>query len=254
MAIIGLQGVRGGVGTTSVTAALGWALQQLGETVLVVDASPDNLLRLHFNIDFAQGGGWARALLDNRSWRDAGWQYTTHLDVLPFGRLLPAEREMPSSFAAALGHFSSSLEELKSSGRYQWILVDLPYGYDLLTRRLLGQIDNVLTLVTPDTNCHTRLHQQTLPSPSHVLVNALLVASQLQDDIYQLWLQSQRSMLPIVIHRDEAFAEASAMKQPLGEYLPGSLAAQEVMTLANWCLLNFAKGRQNTSDDSGTGA
>ncbi|MSJ21896.1 cell division protein, partial [Escherichia coli] len=45
MAILGLQGVRGGTGTTSITAALAWALQLLGETVLVVDASPDNMLR-----------------------------------------------------------------------------------------------------------------------------------------------------------------------------------------------------------------
>ena len=31
MAILGLQGVRGGVGTTSVTAALAWSLQLLGK-------------------------------------------------------------------------------------------------------------------------------------------------------------------------------------------------------------------------------
>lgn len=31
MAILGLQGVRGGVGTTSITSALAWALQILGE-------------------------------------------------------------------------------------------------------------------------------------------------------------------------------------------------------------------------------
>ncbi|HAT0787820.1 TPA: cell division protein, partial [Salmonella enterica subsp. enterica serovar Typhimurium] len=49
MAILGLQGVRGGVGTTSLTAALAWALQILGENVLVIDASPDNLLRMSFN-------------------------------------------------------------------------------------------------------------------------------------------------------------------------------------------------------------
>lgn len=45
MAILGLQGIRGGVGTTSIAASLAWALQLLGETVLVVDASPDNMLR-----------------------------------------------------------------------------------------------------------------------------------------------------------------------------------------------------------------
>ncbi|EGD5157079.1 hypothetical protein DTY31_13565, partial [Escherichia coli] len=33
-------------------AALAWSLQMLGENVLVVDACPDNLLRLSFNVDF----------------------------------------------------------------------------------------------------------------------------------------------------------------------------------------------------------
>lgn len=65
MAILGLQGVRGGVGTTSVTAALAWSLQLLGESVLVIDACADNLLRMSFNVDFSREEGWARALLDD---------------------------------------------------------------------------------------------------------------------------------------------------------------------------------------------
>jgi cellulose biosynthesis protein BcsQ len=43
-----------------------------------------------------------------------------------------------------------------------------------------------------------------------------------------------------VIHRDEAMAECLAAKQPLGEYRSDSLAAEEILTLANWCLLHFA--------------
>jgi cell division protein YhjQ len=45
----------------------------------------------------------------------------------------------------------------------------------------------------------------------------------------------------MVIHRDEAMAECLASKQPLGEYRSDSLAAEEILTLANWCLLHFAK-------------
>lgn len=55
MAILGLQGVRGGTGVTSITAALAWALQLLGETVLAIDASPDNMLRFFFNTDVHAG-------------------------------------------------------------------------------------------------------------------------------------------------------------------------------------------------------
>ncbi|HDT5956432.1 TPA: cell division protein, partial [Klebsiella quasipneumoniae subsp. similipneumoniae] len=79
MAILGLQGVRGGTGVTSITAALAWALQLLGETVLAIDASPDNMLRFFFNTDIHHQDGWARALLDGRDWRDAGLRYTQHI-------------------------------------------------------------------------------------------------------------------------------------------------------------------------------
>lgn len=67
MAILGLQGVRGGTGVTSITAALAWALQLLGESVLAIDASPDNMLRFFFNTDIHHQDGWARALLDGRT-------------------------------------------------------------------------------------------------------------------------------------------------------------------------------------------
>ncbi len=109
MSILGLQGVRGGVGTTSITSALAWALQILGENVLVVDASPDNLLRMSFNVDFAHRDGWARALLDGKDWRDAGLRYTTQLDLLPFGQLTVEERENPQEWAEKLGAICAGL-------------------------------------------------------------------------------------------------------------------------------------------------
>ncbi|EMW3390018.1 cellulose biosynthesis protein BcsQ [Salmonella enterica] len=240
MAILGLQGVRGGVGTTSLTAALAWALQILGENVLVIDASPDNLLRMPFNVDFVHQGGWARSLLDGQDWRDAGLRYTSQLDLLPFGQLTAQERENPQAWQETLGEIGSAIQALKASGRYSWILLDLPYGASPLTGQLVSLCDHTLAIAQVDANCHIRLHQQALPAGAHILINDLRIGSQLQDDLYQVWLQSQRRLLPIVIHRDEAMAECMASKQPLGEYRSDSLAAEEVLTLANWCLLHDA--------------
>lgn len=240
MAILGLQGVRGGVGTTSLTAALAWALQILGENVLVIDASPDNLLRMSFNVDFVHQGGWARSLLDGQDWRDAGLRYTSQLDLLPFGQLTAQERENPQAWQETLGEIGSAIQALKASGRYSWILLDLPYGASPLTGQLVSLCDHTLVIAQVDANCHIRLHQQALSAGAHILINDLRIGSQLQDDLYQVWLQSQRRLLPIVIHRDEAMAECMASKQPLGEYRSDSLAAEEVLTLANWCLLHDA--------------
>ncbi|MDU2543290.1 MAG: cellulose synthase operon protein YhjQ/BcsQ [Klebsiella sp.] len=200
MAILGLQGVRGGTGVTSITAALAWALQLLGETVLAIDASPDNMLRFFFNTDVHHQDGWARALLDGRDWRDAGLRYTQHIDLLPFGQLSAGERENADQLQPALGAMAEAVQRLQS--QYRWLLLDLPNGYSPLTRELL-------------TLC----------------------------DLYQLWLESQPRILPVTIHRDEAMAECLAAKQPLGEYRQDSLAAEEVLTLANWCLIHYSGGR-----------
>ena len=133
MAILGLQGVRGGVGTTSVTAALAWSLQLLGESVLVIDACADNLLRMSFNVDFSREEGWARALLDDKDWQDAGMRYTSQLDLLPFGQLTTTERENEAAYQRLFSQFTLALQTLKEKGHYKWILLDLPHGAGTLT-------------------------------------------------------------------------------------------------------------------------
>lgn len=195
---------------------------------------------MSFNVDFVHQGGWARSLLDGQDWRDAGLRYTSQLDLLPFGQLTAQERENPQAWQETLGEIGSAIQALKASGRYSWILLDLPYGASPLTGQLVSLCDHTLAIAQVDANCHIRLHQQALPAGAHILINDLRIGSQLQDDLYQVWLQSQRRLLPIVIHRDEAMAECMASKQPLGEYRSDSLAAEEVLTLANWCLLHDA--------------
>ena len=237
MPVIALQGMRGGIGTTSVTAALAWAFQQLGESVLAIDCSADNLLRLHFNTPFALARGWARAELDGDDWRQGAMRYSENLDFLPFGRLDAAERRnLPPA------PWREKIRQLQAAGRYRWILLDVPAGDDAPARQALDAADRALVLLTPDANCHTRLHQQPLPAHGHFLINHYNPHSQLQQDLHQLWLQSLPNLLPVMVHRDEALAEALAMKQPLGEYRPESLAADEILTLANWCLLHLQDG------------
>ncbi len=140
-------------------------------------------------------------------------------------------------------YFLDALKTLKQSGRYRWILVDIPTGFSGFAMETLAAVDSRIVVATPDANCHARLHQQPLAQDAYLLVNGLRVTSHLQDDIYQLWLQSQRNLIPVILHSDEAMAEAMAAKQPVGEYSPDSLIAEEFMTLAGWCLLHLAESR-----------
>ncbi|CAI1063755.1 cell division protein [Serratia quinivorans] len=240
MPVIALQGLRGGMGATSVTAALAWALQQLGESVLAIDFAPDNQLRLHFNTPFELARGWARAEQDGGEWQQGAMHYCENLDFLPFGRLTAAERLNLQQYCRQHPtRWQENLAQLSASAQYNWILLDLPADDPLLVAQALPLADCVFMLITPDANCQVRLHQQALPEGCRFLINHYFAASQLQQDLHQLWLQTLGGLLPVAIHRDEAMAEALAVKQPLGEYRPESLAADEVMTLANWCLINL---------------
>lgn len=244
MPVIALQGIRGGVGTTSVTAGLAWALYALGESVLVIDFSPDNLLRLHFNMPHENPRGWARAEIDGEGWNQGAMQYCDTLAFLPFGQVTPSERQaLYSRHLQAPTHWQYNLAQLNLSRRhadnpFRWILLDIPAGDGPLTQQLLATSDHAILLLTPDANCHARLHQQTLPAGSHLLINQFSPASQLQHDLNQLWSQTLHGVIPVVIHRDEAMAESMAMKQPVGEYRPDCMTAEEITTLANWCLIH----------------
>ncbi|HDL8055145.1 TPA: cellulose synthase operon protein YhjQ [Yersinia enterocolitica] len=242
MPVLALQGVRGGVGTTSVTAALAWALQQLDESVLVIDFSPENLLRLHFNMSFEQPRGWAKAEVDGEGWQQGAMRYAEKLDFLPFGQLTQTENEqLSASLQQHPRQWQENLSRLLANASYRWILLDIPAGDSAFARQALALADQTLILIHADASCHIRLHQQNLPDGCHFLLNQFAASSRLQQDLHQLWLQSLDRLLPTFIHRDEAMAEALAAKQPLGEYSAQSLAAEEVITLANWCLINVAE-------------
>lgn len=240
MAIIGLQGIRGGVGTTSITAGLAWALRQLGESVLVVDGSSDNMLRLFFDIAVGRSEGWARATLDNQNWQQSAWRYAPSFDILPFGSLTNNEKSSLYSDPTLCNQFNHYLAVLKESQRYKWILVDLPYIPAGMTTPWLTQLDSQINIAQPDANCHTRLFQQPLDPLNYLLVNSLQVGSKLQNDIYQVWYHTQPTIIPVALHTDEAMAESYAMKKPIGEYSPHALIAEEMVTLANWCLINLS--------------
>ncbi len=240
MAILGLQGLRGGTGTTSLTASLGWALQMIGESVIVVDACPDNMLRYFFNTGIAHRDGWARALLEGKEWQNAGMRYTSQLDFLPFGQLSVTERLNVQALSSVLSQAADIVRTLQQQYPHHWVLVDLPHEVTPWTQSLIETCQHVLTVVNPDANSHIRLHQQVLPKHGHILINDLRIGSHIQDDLYRIWLQSQPRMLPVTIHRDEAIAECLAAKQPLGEYRSDSLAAEEMITLANWCVMHYA--------------
>ena len=238
MTSLGLVGVRGGCGVSSLTAGLGQALHGLGQRVLLVDRCPENLLRLHGSLPFAERGGWARALFDRSSWGEALWRLQPGFYLLPYGRLSDAESARLERFLLATPQFWRQ-RRAALAAQFDWLLFDLP-------QRLPGHaehadLDLTLRVAEADAACHVLL-QDWRGERERLLLNRFEPTRQLQRDLRLLWQQSFAvRLVPQCVHADEALGAALAHKLPVGLHAPQSLAAQDLTSLAVWCLAERAR-------------
>ncbi|WP_447791617.1 MULTISPECIES: cellulose biosynthesis protein BcsQ [Pseudomonas] len=232
MTSLGLYGLRGGAGSSSLLAALGYALHTLEQRVLLVDMCPENLLRLHFNLAVTQTAGWARALLEGQDWNEQFWSLAPNLSLLPYGRLARADQvRLAQELSLQPGLWARRMSALAE--HFDWILFDLPQRSPWQDNAVSCQLQ--IQVIEADAACHVLLQQQE-EGADHLLLNRFDPASQIQRDLMLIWRQHYDArLLPVTVHNDEAMREALACKQPVGRYAPGSLAAQDVLSLAVWC-------------------
>ncbi|MCI1440441.1 MAG: cellulose biosynthesis protein BcsQ [Acetobacter peroxydans] len=227
MRTLAIQNVRGGCGSTSIAAGLAWALHRLGVPIVLVDCSPSNDLRLFFDIALDEKNGWARAVLDGTDWHAAAWRVDDGLDILPFGRLNQNELTRLPPWAnfdlihSILGQQAPGVAIFDLGGENDGLEPSL-----FTTRLLVARADMASYLTISE-----QAEQQDM-----VLLNHVQVESQLQKTCRGLFTANLASMVPVVLHYDEAMAESIAMKQPVGAGAPNSLAADELRRLAVWLL------------------
>lgn len=218
MITVALQGIRGGVGTTSIVAGLALAAWEQGARVLAVDLCHDNLLGIHLGLPHDDTRGWSRLADPAREWHSALSAYESGLDLLPHG----GQQE------ASAGGWLQAIEG------YDLVLLDLPPG------SRPAAASRLLTVVNADANCHVRLYRHTWAANEQLLVTQFNSRRALQQDLLDLWVAAGLPQLTQRLHRDEAMAEAMAAKQPVGRYAPTSLIAHELNSLALWCLMREA--------------
>lgn len=234
MHLIALQGIRGGCGTTSLVAGLASALALMHKPVLAIDLCPSNLLGLHFGLPFAptpaRGEPIAQAPAESKAIACG-----ERICVLPFDR----HNSVPPAFAS--DWLDTMLRQLTPpSGAF--VLLDIPSCWGLPGP--LSQHGDIhwLYVLEADPACHVQLHERLRnglgrTGKQHWLINRFQPASRLSRDLFALWRQILGpQLIPGVIHADEAVREALARKQVLGESAPHSLAMQDFLSLANWCI------------------
>ncbi|ATP44697.1 cellulose synthase operon protein YhjQ [Pseudomonas putida] len=229
MTSLALHGVRGGLGRSALLAALGYALQEVGERVLLIDLCPNNMLGLHFNLPLDTREGWALAEREGRPCTDAVYEVLDGLWLMPFGAL-PADAPQRAPDAAAW-----DARQVELAKHFDWLLFDVPQLPADVAARV--ETDVRVLVAEAEMASHLLLGRRQVEHYDLLLVNRYDPASRLQSDLLMVWRDLYREQLPIqVVHRDEAFLEALACKAPLGYYAPQSLACRDVQSLAVRCL------------------
>lgn len=233
---LSLHGVRGGVGVTTLVAALGQALRSQGERVLLIECSPDHLLGLHLGLPVVETSGWARALLDGTDWRDAAFQCAPGLALLPYGATDGTDVAVIEQTLQRTPLFWAERLPLLQT-QFDWIVFDLPQRLPAHAAAVNDQACEMpLRLATVDPGCHVLL-QRAHGDTRRLLANRFDPALPMQRDLMQLWSDAHETRLvPQPVHEDAGVPASLARKLPLGLDSAGSLAAADVAGLAVWCL------------------
>ena len=251
MHILCVQGVKGGVGTTTVAANLAAAMHAQGLPTLVIDLCAQNSLRFHFDMPLEDYNGFAVQLMNGLGWHQGAYQSHSGIHFLPFGQ--DDEDRCVSTFQTYVQTHPDWLERWLAQLDWPeegWVLFDCPVFPSKITEAALALADTNLLVANPDTLCFTELH-----SPNYVrhtrahnndvqwlLINRYCPSISLERDIVSLLKTDFADiLLPITIHRDENLREALAYKQPVLAVSPTCQSTQDFSLLALWLTARQAR-------------
>ena len=226
---IAIIGGKGGVGKTTITSNLAYALTELGEDVIAIDGNMTTPnLGMHVGMHLAQ-----KTLHDVLK---GDTKLARALYHHPFGfKLIPAS----ISVDALTGTDPEKLATVTFylTGRADYILIDCAAGLGREAVSAIDAVDEILLITNPD-----------LPSVTDALKTASIAKRMGKDIIgvvvnrrkrkeHELSLKEIKELLelPVIsqIPEDKLIAESIAAKQPIIEYAPGSDAAIEINRLAH---------------------
>jgi len=235
--IVSLSGLRGGVGTTSLTALLADALRNMGESVLVVDLNYADLLRLHFDVQYSSKKGWFGVLDNLADWESQIHEIDEGFWLLPYGRNVRHDRRASRRQCDALWQLlvqESAL--LQTRLNPQWVLFDAPTE-PFVSAELFLLSDYHFLVCEVDIAAHVLLNQKTVHEKSYLLLNKFNPDDQLGSDIVLDWnMRYGEQVLPVSFYQDSHIPQSLAHKSTAVSHFIGSSAAQNARVLAHWCL------------------
>jgi cellulose synthase operon protein YhjQ len=247
--VLAVFSLAGGVGKTSLVAALGRALSSRGERVLLVDTTAYGLLPFFFGAR-DQRPGQLRTFNPPGVSLEAPIQLITLDPDSPPAQYAAAQESMQPQGAADRPQEWLATEIVRLSRVTHRVLIDLPSASGATTRRILRLNPTILVPVMPDMNSvvsvgaiesffrHNSAHagagngKQIQP---YYLLNQFDSSLPLHLDVREI-LREQIGdrLLPLTVCRSPAVSEALAEGMTVMDYAPATPLAEDYASLAGW--------------------
>lgn len=243
--VVVVVSVKGGVGRSTLTAAIASGLQRQGRPALALDLDPQNALRHHLCLGLDLPGVGATSLL-NETWEALPERGFAGCRLVAFGS---TDHEQQQSLNRWLGQdsewLSKRLAGLKLNGQ-DTVIIDVPAGNTVYLGQAMSVADAVLVVVQSDVASFSTLDQmdsvlapyfkREKPPQRFYVINQLDAAHRFSLDMAEVFKTRLGNALLGTVHRDLAFSEAQAYGRDPLDPTVNSIGSQDVHALCRTLL------------------
>ncbi len=251
MQVVTLISGKGGVGKTTLAANLAIALAQKRKRVLLVDLDMQNSLRLHLGMDPGDIAGIVREGISSRTI----FKSPFGVKFIPFGVVRKSELAEFEAVLQQHPHWVRDQILALNQGAFDFVVLDTPPGASVFLQQALRSAHYALGVVLADAASFVtvpRLLSLVDEYTAHrrdfyglqLLINQVSEQSHLGAQVLNaLHADYDDLIVPTMIHRSDAVAEALACERPVLKYDAVCRASQDIQDVADWLLAHHMSVR-----------
>jgi len=238
--VVVVVSAKGGVGRTTLTAALASSLQRQGHPALALDLDPQDGLRHHLAPGVNMAGVGATSLL-NKTWEALPVRGFAGCRVVAFGETDPVQQQSLNRWLGQdLEFLAKRLDGMKLSGR-DTLIIDVPAGNTVYLSQAMSVADVVLVVVQADVASFrslTQMDRVLAPYLDHAkspyrfyVINQVDPAHRFSQDMVDVFKLRLGEAVLGTLQRDPAFIEAQAYGRDPLDPVSNSAACRDLSSL-----------------------